>query len=156
MAEPEPETTPGPQDDVFTGLPRSDVFAALIRGLEGPDEPEDGKFVYTNCLDRTYDTTKQTIRSVRFAISRYAKYELTIRFRTPVTEETAIKQVEEFLSTPLSEDYYSIVKADTFHEADWEDAQRMFKCRGDVLTDCRFLEAVYVSPAGELSFGMGS
>ena len=149
-------------------LPRSDVIAASIRGLSGPTEPEEGKFVYTNSLlvknengeyvEREYDDTVKNVKSVTFNISRYAKYSMTIRFdyQKPMTEKGTIEYVEEFLSKPLTEDWFNMVRDDTFHEFTWEEAKEQFVCRGDVLTDAKFLEGTHLSQDGNMTFGIGS
>lgn len=145
-------------------LPRSDMIAAAIRGLSGPTEPKEGKFVYTNSLYddedqiREYENTLKTVKSVTFAISRYDKYEMTIRFdyQNPKTEKETIEYVEAFLSQPLTEEWFNMVRDDTFHQYSWEEAKEYFKCRGDVLGDAKFLEDTYLSADGNMTFSIGS
>jgi len=120
-------------------VPRSDVMAANIRGLAEPTEPTPGKFCYTNCLGEI-DNTEEKVKSVQFDLSRYGSVKKIIKFPTPVTYQEAILAAEEYLSQPLTKEYYEIIKEDTFHEHEWEEAKKWFKCRGDCLTDAKFLE----------------
>ena len=153
-----------PKDDLIVppdinclNLHRSDLMAANFRGLEAPDEPEEGKFVYTNCLDRPYNDDEQKVKSVSFKISRYGKFTKTIKFSPKATEKEAIMAVEIFLSKPLTKQYYEKIKNDTFHEHEWKEAKKYFNCRGDCLTDAKFLEVVYFDEeTKEMTFFIGS
>ncbi len=130
---------------------------ARIRGLPAATLPAiEGAFCYTNCLRRAYDTQQRHIRAVEFDISRYGKHSRRIDFEQHVSEADAIHAVEAFLSEPLTQEYYESIKSDTFHRASWEEAQRCFTCRGDALTDARFIEVVDVDKQGVLRFGIGS
>jgi len=51
-----------------------------------------------------------------------------IRLST-VTEKAAIEAVEKYLSQPLTKEYYDKIKCDTYHEADWKEAQEIFPSR---------------------------
>jgi hypothetical protein len=97
-------------------------------------------FRFINCIERKLGLTAN-IKAVTFNISRYGEHEKTLQFKEPVSESTAIAAAEAFLSVPLDESYYGKVKKDTFHEYQWEDASKIFKLRGDVLTDAKYLDA---------------
>jgi hypothetical protein len=139
----------------MSAVPSSADVAAQFRGLTAAAKT-DGAFCYTNCLGREYDTTQSCVRAVVFAVSRYDKYEHRIVFDEEVTEAAAIHAVEAYLSKPLTKKYYNRVRDDTFHQMEWNDAKEHFEYRGDVLTDCRFLEAVSIDEDGMMSFSMGS
>lgn len=113
-------------------------------------------FLYINSFDRKYDNTKQKIRLVTFPISRYNKYDHTITFDKARTEKAAIHVAEQFLSEPLTKEYYNKIKSDTFHQYSWKDAQKFFQCKGDVLTDLRFLENVMLDENGNATLDLGS
>lgn len=134
---PEPETTVAITIDE---LPSSDLIGATIHGLDAPDEPEEGKFVYINCLNRPYDNKKHQIKSITFDIDRYSEFQHTIEYQFPVTEENAIRDAEKFLSQPLTPEYYKKIQDDTFHESDWDEVKQWMICRGDCLSDKKFLE----------------
>lgn len=137
-------------------LCNSKFVGCMVRGLpltaavQGNDE-----FKYINCLDREYLDQPQNINSVTFDISRYGQYFHTLEFSSPVSEKIAIEKVEEYLSAPLTEDYYNNIADDLFHGLPWEEAKEEFTCRGECLTDCKFLERTYIDN-GNLTFSMGS
>lgn len=138
-------------------LADSKLVGCMIRGLPSTAvECDNNKFKYINCLDRKYSTDRDNISSVKFNISRYGKYNHTIKFEKLVCEEYAIGQVEEYLSKPLTEKYYNKIVGDLFHESPWETAKEWFACRGDCLTDAKFLEEAKVSTSGRLTFFIGS
>ena len=81
------------------------------------------------------------IRKITFYISRYSKYKHTISFSTNVSEVFAIREVERFLSEPITEKYLNDVKDDLVEDLEWEDLDtEEYSCRGDLLTDYKFLE----------------
>lgn len=133
-------------------LPESDVVAA---NLSGPDQPTAGKFCFTNCLEEI-DDTEEKVKSVKFAISRYRAAQKIIKFSTPVTIKKAILVAEDYLSQPLTKEYYEIIKEDTFHQLEWEQAKEVFECRGDCLTDAVFLESADIKYLDELVLSCGS
>ena len=132
-------------------VPHSADVAAWMRGLPKPTEAA-GKFCYTNCLKREYDTGEVKITTVRFQIGRNGNRTQVIEFGAPVTEKTAIQAAETYLSEPVDEKYYETIREDLFHAVPWVQASLWFKCRGDCLTDARFLESVKFDAAtGALS-----
>lgn len=135
----------------------SKLVGCMIRGLSSSalEDSDDGKFNYINCLDREYLTKPLNIKCVTFNISRYGQYTYTIEFPELVSEKEAIEKMEEYMSEPLTEEYYATIVDDLFHGESWEQAREWFKCRGDCLTDCKFLESTTVED-GELTFFIGS
>lgn len=137
-------------------IPESDVIAANIRGLEEPTEAEEGEFVYTDCLNG-YDHIKTNIKSITFDISRYCKHKHTISFDSPVTQEHAIRAAEDYLSQPLTCEYFDQIKDDLFDDfTSYVEAKEYFSCRGDCLTDAKFLERATLYPDGSLHLWCGS
>lgn len=121
-------------------------------------ETETSRFKYINSIEREYNDVNRNVKSVTFSISRYSKYLMTIRFdfREPLkTEKETIEYVEDFLSKPLTEEWYQMVQDDTFHQYNWSEAQKLFECRGDILGDAKFLENTHLN-GGNLSFSIGS
>ena len=137
-------------------LPDSKLVGCAIRGLPATalDQGEEGGFKYVNCIG-SYKTEPKNVGSVTFDVSRYGQHSHTIKFSDPVSEKEAIEKVEKYLSKPLTEDYYSDIVDDLFHEYPWDDAKEVFKCRGDCLTDCKFLELTYLKNSN-LTFFVGS
>ena len=135
----------------------SKLVGAAIRGLTKSDieRPKDG-FKCINCLGREYLTIPHNVKCVEFDISRYGQFTKSLTFDSPVSEKTAIEAVETYLSEPLTEDYFEMIKDDMFHNnLSWEQAKEDYKCRGDCLTDARFLEEVSIKN-GIMSFFIGS
>lgn len=131
----------------------SDDAAAWIRGVEVKKVP--GKFVYTNCLGRPYGTTLKNIKSVTFDTTRFGNFVHTIEFNPMVNEKQAIEAAENYLSQPLTQQYYEIRREYTFHKSPWEEAKRYFTNRGDSLTDLKFLEVLRLKD-GNLRIECGS
>ena len=97
------------------------------------------KFHYIVDEDFAFDPHKN-VASVTFNISRYGKYKFTMRFDELLTEKGAVKVVEQWLSKPVSQDYYEMVKDNL-----WNDQLEDYgenPCRGNLLTDCKFLEGL--------------
>ncbi len=135
----------------------SKLAGAAFRGLmkSEVEQPENG-FKYANCLEREYSTSPCNVNSVKFNISRYGKFKETLTFNPAVSEKEAIEAVETYLSQPLTEEYFDRIKSDMFHDyLSWEKAQEDYYCRGDCLTDSKFLERVYLKD-GEMTFFIGS
>jgi hypothetical protein len=138
-------------------LSDSKLVGCMIRGLPSSTlECDTNKFKYINSLDRKYVTDRHNISSVKFNISRYGKYNHVIKFPILVCERDAIEKVEEYLSKPLTEKFYNKIVDDLFHESPWATAEKWFTCRGDCLTDAKFLEETYVTTSGVLTFFIGS
>jgi len=130
------------KEKILDKLPKSDVIAANIRGLEKPEEPENGKFKYTDCLGGNTRLRNELCTHIKFDISRYGKHTHTLVFDKAMTINQAIKKAEEYLSEPLTEEYYNNIKDDLFNCEGWEEDKKYFKCRGNCLTDAKFLENV--------------
>lgn len=135
----------------------SKLVGCMIRGLPSSaldQEMDDDKFKYINWLNREYLTIPTNITIVIFDISRYGKYTHTINFFDPVSEKIAIEAVEQYLSEPLTKEYYLIIVDDLFHEAPWEQAKEWFKNRDERLTGCWCLERTKIKD-GIFSFFIG-
>jgi hypothetical protein len=137
-------------------LSDSTLVGCAIRGLPSSAVNQDkSKFRYINSLDREYSINPCIINSVTFDISRYGKYTHTLEFVNRISEREAIERVEEYLSVPLTEKYYTKIADNLFHEYPWKKAKKIFKCRGDCLTDCKFLEETKIVN-GNMTFFIGS
>jgi hypothetical protein len=112
-------------------------------------------FKYINSTESEYDDANKVVSSVCFNISRYGMHEHSIFFEEKVTIKTAIEAVEQYLSEPLTEDYYEKIKKDTFSQFNWKTAQEKFETRGAVLSDAIYLEEIDLNN-GELTFFIGS
>lgn len=96
-------------------------------------------------------------KGVTFAISRYRQHSHTITFDELCSVNDAIMVAEEYLSYPLTEDYYNKIKDDLFmNKWTWEQAQKEYKNRGECLSGCKFLESVELDDNGILSLFCGS
>jgi len=78
------------------------------------------------------------IKSIRFDISRYGQYTRTIRFRQKTSVECAIKAAEKYLSKPMSDYWWNMIKDDVFNDKDRE----RYQIRGDGVGDSKFLESI--------------
>lgn len=97
------------------------------------------QFRYENCLTST--RTAENVTTVVFDISRYGKYTHYLLFKEPVNQQQAISKVEDFLSEPLTEEYYNQIKEDLFDDPmPFDEAKDNYENRGACLTDARFLE----------------
>ena len=104
-----------------------------------------GSFKYIRC-DCCEMKPESYITQVTFDISRYGAYQSSIKFIEPVTEEEAIEAVEKYLSTSVSKEYFDEIKDDIFNtDLIWDspDFKQYYKCKGDFLGDCKFLERIY-------------
>ncbi len=102
------------------------------------------------------DNKNKQVNKVTFDISRYGKYEESLTFNDPITIKNAISNVEKYLSQPLTYEYYERIKDDLFSDAmEFVDAIKYYECRGEALTDNRFLESVQITD-GHLTFCCGS
>jgi hypothetical protein len=120
-------------------------------------ESAERAWTYDNSTgDEDYDNTKSCVKEVQFNISRYGKFKHRIVFDNPVTVRQAVREVEWYLSQPLTQDYYEPMVWDTFHEMSWEEASKSFKWRGDCLTSARYLEGIDVSSKGIMTLAIGS
>lgn len=133
------------------------LMAASFRGLTKKDaeQPENG-FRYINCLGREYFTNLNFVESVEFDISRHGNFTKTLKFDVPVSEKTAIELINKYLSRPLTEKYFNKIKEDTLYDdCSWDEVKEHYKCRGDCLSDARFLEGIHIKN-GVMSFFIGS
>lgn len=92
------------------------------------------------------------VNDVTFNISRYGLYKFFIPFEEPQTVSDAIKVVEHFLSAPIDQEYFDIVKDDLFPGTKLKD----LKIRGDCLGTAIFIEDIIFYEDGGIGFSMGS
>jgi hypothetical protein len=84
-------------------------------------------------LDEDYKNLK-FVESVRFDIGRYNEISEIIKFQKAVSIKDAIKKVEEYLSQPLTKEYFNKVKSDTqYDDSSWDDVKDDLKIRGDIV-----------------------
>lgn len=102
-----------------------------------------------------YNSTK-LVNTICFPISRYAKYNVYLRFRKPVTVQEAVKGAEKYLSQPITKEYYEEIQDNCFQGTfTWEAVRGMYKTRGAALSDLHFLENIKVQD-GILRVSLGS
>lgn len=83
------------------------------------------------------------IKCIFFDISRYGKHNYIIKCRSPKTEIEAIKEVEKFLSEPITKSYFDNLEDDLFGDLNFENLEENgITCKGDLLVDCIFLESI--------------
>ncbi|MHB1952685.1 MAG: hypothetical protein ACYCOU_02965 [Sulfobacillus sp.] len=128
---------------------------AVFRGLPASTKAPVGRFVFTNCLGRPFNSVAY-IKKVTFGISRYGEYNHTIEFASPQTEKAAVAAAEDFLSQPLTQELYEQVRSDTALELPWNEAKEEFSCIGDVLGDAVFMELLIVKGPGHIEIVTGS
>lgn len=125
-------------------IPRC-VVAADVKGIEAPIFSKKEKFRYTRCFSKnkaTCNMLESKCFAVKFNTSRYGKFTHTIKFSKLVSINKAIKAAEEYLSQPLTYEYYEKIKDDIFFSEGWENDKDYFKCRGDCMTDTKYLEEI--------------
>jgi hypothetical protein len=105
-------------------------------------EKYNNTFKYKICIE--LDDTKKIIDQITFNISRFRKYKHSIEFNEFVTQKYAVQKAEEWLSEKVTIEHYNIIKDDlTFwNHDDLNDI--LSKNRGQLLTDCIFLEEANV------------
>lgn len=90
--------------------------------------------------DNANDADKY-ILSVKFDISRFGDHTKCLYFKEPKTEFETLKEIEKFLSKPLTVEYYNKIKDDLTGDFwdEWTDDKANL-IRGDVLGDATFYE----------------
>ena len=100
---------------------------------------------------------KEVVKAVEFDISRYGDFSKIIRFDSPVDGKTAVEAAEEYLSEAASWRYYNRIKEDlACNDYKPEDFETDKILRGDLLTDCKFLESTILREDGTLVLFCGS
>lgn len=99
-------------------------------------------FQYRRCYHQSTD--EKYIISITFDISRYGKHTKMLSFSEHLSEEEAIIKVESYLSEPITKAYFNLVRDDLFDDdLTFETLnEKGYKCRGDLLTDAKFLEGI--------------
>ena len=104
------------------------------------------KFKYKLCID--LDDTIKNIDKITFDISRYGKYIQSIKFDKMVSVKYAVGKAEEWLSDKVTIDYFNNIKDDLFFKFDSVDEELEYiknKNKGDLLTDCIYLEVLNIN-----------
>lgn len=99
------------------------------------------KFKYT--LFITLDSVKKNVDKITFDISRYGNFTHTLELNEFVTEQFAVEKAEEWLSEKVTIDYFNSIKSDLFYKFDDINEELEYikdKIKGDLLTDCKYLE----------------
>lgn len=111
------------------------------------------RFTYNVCLSiaELDELSHQQISIVQFDSGRYGAVKHALTFNNPINGLEVIKKVEEWLSCPLTqEEYANLVRhKDLFFNPE-QRAFEKYKCRGDALTDCIFLEVADYHPDSQL------
>ena len=96
-------------------------------------------------LAYTYENTNKQYRLIIFNISRYGKYQKTIKFARYVTEQEAIRAAEKYLSVPVSNKYYRKIRDDLFIQSNsFKEFNQHYKTRGDCLSDAKMIKHIQV------------
>jgi hypothetical protein len=80
------------------------------------------------------------IKYITFDISRWGKYKETLNFEEPVTEQTAVLEVEKWLTNKATEEYFDKIKDNCYLKELSEYGPE--PTRGRLLGDRRFLETL--------------
>ena len=86
---------------------------------------------------------KRKINYVTFDISRYGLHTWTLKLKQDMTQIEAIREVEKWLSKPVTPEYLELVSEDLMGDTLEEYGEQ--PVRGDLLGDAKYLE--------ELEFG---
>ncbi len=112
-------------------------------------------FAYANNTGSEYENTQKVINCVRFCISRFRRYQICHYFEGRATVAEAVAYVEQYLSQPLTKQYYEMIHDDNFDsETSWDDHMLDWN-RGELLSAAVILEKCQIQ-AGELTFSIGS
>lgn len=92
----------------------------------------------------------QIVRIASFPISRNGKHTGSITFYPCVTVKKAIENIESYLSYPVNQAFYDLIKDDLYEPI------TSYKCRGDCLTDYFYIEGISVDDEGIMTLTMGN
>ncbi len=101
---------------------------------------------------------RKYIKKVSFPISRYGDDFASLEFDKPVNEKQAIEAAEDYLSEPITEEYYESIRDNlSVKDLDFEQLEEEdFTTRGDLLVGLIFLESIDEEMPGEVVFSLGS
>jgi hypothetical protein len=103
------------------------------------------KFRYTR---KKVNNSIKNVDSITFNISMTGIHQRKIYFLKPVGRLTAIRRIENFLSAPLTKDYYDMVKDDSFNIT----SRRVINLiRGDLLGNSKYIDTIHLND-GEMWF----
>jgi hypothetical protein len=101
------------------------------------------KFQYT-LSGLTLNEDDHYIKKIVFPITPYGSLIHTIKFNDLVTESTAVKAVEAWLSRPADKEYMKSLYDEAWTEFEAEEDDPIhYKCRGEVLGSHIFLEVLH-------------
>lgn len=112
-------------------------------------------FKYKICCRNELNYTDEYVKTVKFKISRYGKHEHILEFNKHVTEPEAIKKVEDYLSKPITREYFDLVTDDTV-DLDWSFDYYKGLCRGKLLFGAFFLDCIDKLSDNAISLSVGS
>lgn len=99
--------------------------------------------------------SRRNVSKVIFNTSRYGKHQAVIEFGEPVTEIEAVQEAEKWLSQPLTEDHFELVKDDLFTiRPVWEGYK--YSSRGTLLGSAIYLERIIRGDNGVITLRVGS
>ena len=113
------------------------------------------EFRYKICCENELNTCDNYVKFVKFQISRYGNHYHVLKFDEKITEPEAIKKVEEYLSKPITQEYFDLVTADII---DWNWSFDNYKdlCRGKLLSGAFFLDCIDKLSDNAISLSVGS
>lgn len=113
-------------------------------------------FYYRLCLgDDKMDETARYITHVTFDISRYHKYTHTLSFEEPVTEPTAVSEVEKWFAGDADEKYYNFIKDNIWSDSNYSDFGENPK-KYQFIGSCYFLDIIEKISANHIRLLVGS
>ena len=114
------------------------------------------KFEYV--LGEKLNARKKCVTSVEFAVSPDNQHHRCIDFMgDKVTVAEAVREVEAYLSVPITREYYEANKDDVWNKWSYE-AKKAWGCeiRGEMLGSCKFLDVIELDSDGCLTLKTGS
>jgi hypothetical protein len=131
---------------------RESIFAFLRSVQDHSNKDYNPHFVYNKkCIedDDLFNSDNACVKEIIFDVSRDSEIKEHLVFDTLKTPKDAIMLVEEYLSVPVTKEYYDKNKQGS--DLDFED----LNVRGDLLGDMFFLEELMLEN-GVLAFYCGS
>ena len=118
------------------------------------------KYLFSYHIDVNLNNYKSYIKSIQFNIGRWGKNKKTLYFNIPITEFQAVKLVELYLSKPIDEEYYSMLKNtnDLVGRVgmNYNFQKEKTLIRGDLLGDAKYLETFEMDDDGNAFICCGS
>jgi len=92
---------------------------------------------------KSFDFSRDVVEVI-FDISRYGRHTHRM-FISNCNDLEAIHIVEDYLSEPMTREYFDAIQDDLFPGTSFQE----FRVRGDALGDCRFLEQIKSTSLGD-------